>query len=411
MTEIRHPLRSARPAAPADPRLHYLEPLRTTPFHPRIGPLNRLWDWVPWAGYVTAGSFGDEALEHSAIRNAATLFDLSPMIKVRLRGPGAAAMLDRVTLRHVARMPVGSVQYTAWCDGAGKVLDDGTLFRLGEGDFRLCSQERHMPWLLDSARGFDVTLEEETEAVAGLSLQGPCAAAVLSRAGLEVNDLRPFRLTVRDGITISRTGFTGDLGYELWVAPEGALALWDRLAEAGEPFGLRPIGMSALDVARIEAGLLLAGKDFVPAEHALREDRALSPFELGLDWMIVWDKGHFNGRRALLREREKGSDWVTVGLDVAGNVSAEGAVLYHRQTREVGQVTSGCWSPLLKRSIGIAQVRRPFDGRDDLWAEIYAWRELRYVKRMERVRIVPRPFLVLDRRRATPPLPVRSPGD
>lgn len=406
MTETRVRTKGARPA-PADPRLHYLEPLRTTPFHPRTAPLNRLWDWQPWAGCVTAAGFGDEAMEHAAIRNAATLYDLCPMIKLRLRGPGAAALLDRVTLRSAARMPVGAVQYTAWCDGAGKVLDDGTLFRLGPEDFRLCSQERHLPWLLDSAHGFDAAIEDETEGIAALALQGPCAAAVLARAGWDVSDLRPFRLAAFDGLTVSRTGFTGDLGYELWTDPAGALPLWDRLMEAGAPFGLRPIGSTALNVARIEAGLLIANQDFVPAGQALREDRARSPFELGLDWMIDWDKGQFNGRRALLREREKGSEWATVGLDVTGNVPAEGAILYLGKRREVGQVTSACWSPTLKRSLAIAQVRRPHHESRDLWAEIYALRELRYVKLMERARPVPRPFLDLPRRKATPPEPIR----
>ena len=403
MTEARFPFRSPLPATPADPRLHYRQPLRPTPFHPRLAELNRLSEWAPWAGYLSATGFGDLAMEHSAIRNAATLYDISPMVKYRIHGPGAAAMLNRLTLRDVEKLPVGAVHYTAWGDDAGHVLDDGTLFRLSEQEFRLCCQERHLPWILDSAQGFDVRVEEVTEEVAALSLQGPCSASVLRAAGFDIDALKPFRLTHQGGVTISRTGFTGDLGYELWLDPANALPLWDRLMEAGAPWFLRPIGSHALNTARIEAGFLIANQDFIPAEQALREDRARSPFEIGLDWMIDWDKGHFNGRRALLRQRETGAAWALVGLDVAGNLSADGAILYQGKRKEVGVVTSACWSPTLKASLAIAQVRRPFHQSQDLWVEIYALRELHYAKLMERARVVPRPFLDLPRRRATPP--------
>ena len=391
----------------SDPRLHYRTPLRETPLHGRVAAANRHHRWAGWAGCLAALDLGDPEMEHAAIRSAATLYDLSPMVKYAVEGPDAAAYLDRLTLRDAGGMATDAVRYTAWCDDAGHVLDDGTLFRLGEHEFRLCCQERHLPWLLDAALGFDVTVREVTDEIAALSLQGPCSAAVLAAAGVEVAALRPFR-TLRaehgsGGLLVSRTGFTGDLGYELWCAPADATALWDRLMEAGAPWGIRPVGSAALDLARIEAGFLVAGTDFVPAEQALRPDRARSPFELGLDWMIDWDKGHFNGRRALLAERAAGSTWALVGLDVDGNVAAEGALVYHRKTREVGHVTSAAWSPSTKASIAIAQIRRPYDSGADLWVEIHALRELRYAKLMERARVVPRPFFAPSRRRATPP--------
>lgn len=386
---------------------HFRTPLRPTPFHARTAPLNRLNRWGAWAGYTTALCFGDDAMEHTAIRNAASLYDLCAMVKYRITGPDAAAYLTRLTVRDAAKLTPGGVHYTAWTDDAGKLLDDGTLFRLGAQDFRLCCQERHLPWLLDSADGFDVSVREETEEVAALSLQGPCSASVLIAAGFAVEGLRPFRHaefpfgggTVR----ISRTGFTGDLGYELWMAPDQALPLWDHLMQAGAPWGLRPIGTDALNLARIEAGFIITNMDFIPADQALREDRARSPLEMGLDWLISWDKGPFTGRRALVEEKAKGSRWAFVGLDIPGNVSAEGAILYHRQKTEVGTVTAAAWSPTLKANIALAQIEaRHRDGRD-IWVEIYALRELQYAKLMLPVTVVERPFFNPARKRATPP--------
>lgn len=382
---------------------HYETPIRPSPFAPRLDALNRHADWTPWSGWRSARSFGDVEMEVSAIRNGATLYDLSPMVKYRIAGPGAVAMLDRLTVRNVAGLPVGRVHYTAWCDDRGHLLDDGTLFRLRADEFRLCCQERHLPWLLDSAQGFDVEIAEVTVEIAALALQGPCSASVLGAAGFDVSGLKPFGIAAAGDIMVSRTGFTGDLGYEVWTPAGQALALWDRLMAAGAPWGLRPIGSAALDVARIEAGFIVAGADFVPAEQALREDRAMSPLELGLGWMIDWDKGHFNGRRALLAERETGGRRALVGLEIEGNIGAEGAIVYLDKRREVGTVTSACWSPTTKKSLALAHLDWKHRESDRLWVEIYALRELRYVRLMDRARVVPRPFLDLPRRRATPP--------
>jgi aminomethyltransferase len=199
-----------------DPRLHFREPLRQTPFHARTAPLNRLNAWGPWAGYTTALAFDDEAMEYTAIRNQASVYDLSPMVKYRIGGPDALAYLNRLMLRDAAKLGVGRVHYTAWCDDDGKLLDDGTLFRLGEAEYLLCCQERHLPWLLDSAIGFDAQVAEVTEDIAALSLQGPTAFAVLREAGFgAASALKPFQLTAfpwgAGRLTISRTGFTGDL--------------------------------------------------------------------------------------------------------------------------------------------------------------------------------------------------------
>lgn len=386
---------------------HYETPLRQTPFHPRTAAANRLNAWGPWAGCTTALVYEDEAMEYTAIRNAASVYDLCPMVKYRVTGPGAEAYLNRLTVRDVGKLAVGGVHYTIWCDDQGKVEDDGTLFRLGPQDFRLCCQERHLPWLLDSAYGFDVEVREETEEIAALSLQGPTAANVLRAMGLDIEGLKPFRMAeypfAGGRLMVSRTGFTGDLGYELWVTPDLALALWDALFAAGALHGLRPVGSNALNTARIEAGFLLTNADFIPAHQAVREDRVRSPFELGLDWLIAWDKGPFTGRRALMAERAAGSGWAMVGLDIEGNVSAEGSILYHDRKTEAGFITGACWSPTLKASIALAQVPRAHADCRNLWVEIYALRELQYVKLMLPVRRVERPFFAPARRRATPP--------
>ncbi|MFO0992099.1 MAG: aminomethyltransferase family protein [Hyphomicrobiales bacterium] len=396
----------------SDPRLHFRKPLLTSPFHARTSTLNKLNEWGPWGGYTTVLAYDDASMEYTAIRNQASVYDLSPMVKYRITGKDPVAYLDRVMIRNIAKLKLGHVQYTAWCDDEGKLLDDGTLFRHGGTDFLLCCQERHLPWLLDSAIGYDVSVTEITEEIAALSLQGPCSFAVLKRAGFAgVERLKPFQLAQfpfagGGELTISRTGFTGDLGYELWTTPDRALDLWDLLFEAGALYGIRAIGTTALNMARIEAGFIITNMDFIAAEQAIRAGRARSPFEMGLDWMIDFDKGHFNGRRALLAEKTKGtSKWALVGLDIEGNVAADHSLIYHNRKREVGRVTAAIWSPTTKRNIALAMLERPYHDakKDDLWVEIYALRELEYHKLMVRARVTERPFFNHPRRRATPP--------
>jgi glycine cleavage system aminomethyltransferase T len=258
-----------------------------------------------------------------------------------------------------------------------------------------------LPWLMDSAIGFDVRVRDESEAVAALSLQGPCAYAVLARAGFaDAKSLKPFQLAdFRFGksgkVMISRTGFTADLGYELWTTPEKALELWDLLMEKGALHGLRPIGTTALNMARIEAGFMIANMDFVSATTALRPDRLRSPFDMGLDWMVDFNKGPFNGRAALNRERESAStQWAFVGLDIDGNVEAEHALIYDNKKHEVGHITAALWSPTTKRNIALAMLRRPYHAEKsgNLWVEIYALRELEYHKLMVKAAVVPRQF-------------------
>ncbi len=385
--------------------------LKPTPFIDRLRPLNKFESLAYWQGYWSPADFGNPEREYFAIRNTTSVFDLSPMTKYRIKGPQAEAFLQRLMTRNIAKLKPGRVAYTVWCNDEGKVIDDGTLFRLGPQEFRLCCQEHQLFWLLTSAAGFDVSIHDETDEVCGLSLQGPTSYSVLRALGLAaVETLKPFEL--RDfsfgpgSIMVSRTGFTGDLGYELWCAPGQALPLWDALQSAGRDFGgVEPIGSTALDMARIEAGFIGAHLDFMPADQAVRAGRAASPFELNLEWLVDFNKGHFTGRAALLAEQKAGSKRCLVAVDIEGNKPANHALIYHRKKTEVGHISSGIWSPTAKRNIGLAMLQMPYGKSitSDLWAEIYVMRELKWEKRMAKCTIVKAPFFEPARRRATPP--------
>lgn len=389
---------------PHDSRL-----LRPTAFYPRLESLNIAASWYNWKGYAAPEWLEQVDLEYFAIRNTASVFDLCPMSKYRIEGPEAEAFLNRLFTRDVRRIAVGRVGYGVWCDDAGQVLDDGTLFRLGEQRYRLCSQERCLDWLRWSSLGFDVSVEDETDDVAGLALQGPTSCAVLRAMGLAaIESLKPFELRTFDfagtTLTVSRTGFTGDLGYELWIDPAQALALWDALFAAGEPRLIRAIGSAALNLARIEAGFIQAGADFVPAELAIRHGRSRSPFELGLAWLVDFDKPHFTGRRALLAEREKGSRHRFVRLEIDGNKPATNAFIFAAdKTTQVGTVTSAAWCPTAKTSVALASLEMPHgDPRETLWAEIYVMSELAWRRTMARARVRETPVFDPPRRRQTP---------
>jgi len=390
------------------PQTHYRTPVRPTPFHARTLARCQSHEWSRWAGYAAVQRYTEVEHEYFAIRNRTSVFDLSPMIKYRIAGPDAERYLNRLVTRDVARQAPGRVTYTVWCNDAGKVLDDGTLFRLERDAFRLCSQDRHLDWLLDAAYGYRVDIEDVTEEVAALALQGPTSCAVLKAMGLRgIAELKPFHFTEHDfdGATlmVSRTGFTGDLGYELWIPPGQAETLWDRLMEAGALHGIRPVGSRALNLVRIEAGLLLPHADFMPAAEAMRPNRGRSPFELGLGWLVAFDKGHFNGRRALLQEQRRGSRHRLVKLDVEGRHPAHDAFVYHDKSRPAGHVTSAMWSPTCKRNIAIAELQSQYlEHADNLWVEIYVAKELQWEKRMMRCRPVDAPFFDPPRRWATP---------
>lgn len=378
-----------------------------TPFHSRLAPACQLNCWGSWNGYTVPNAYTDVELEYFAVRSTVGVFDLSPMNKYRITGPDAQAFLNRLVTRDVSKIAVGRVGYTVWCDDAGQVMDDGTIFHLAENDYRLCAYARANDWLHWSSLGFDVCVEEETAEVAALAVQGPTSCATLLAMGLEgLEELKPFgiREFEFDGepLMVSRTGFTGDLGYELWIAPHRAEALWDRLFEAGAPYLIKPIGNDALEIARIEAGFLQAAVDFVPAEQAVRRGRSRSPFELGLDWLVDLDKPVFNGRAALLEEKTSGSRYRLAILDVEGNKPADHSFIL-KNGKQVGTVTSAGWCPTAKTNMAIAQLEMPHGQvGDELVAEIYYQRELQWTRVLAPCRVIDAPVFNPPRRRQTP---------
>jgi glycine cleavage system T protein (aminomethyltransferase) len=396
---------------------HYRQPLLKTPFHERMRAFSQLDSFVPWSGYSTVDVFTSVEHEYFAIRNGASLYDLTPMVKYRIAGPDATRFLEHLVTRQVSKLRPGRVSYAIWCDDAGCLIDDGTIFCLGAGDYRLCTGERQLDWLLDSGIGFDVEIVEVTGEIAALALQGPCSCWVLKSLGLAgIETLAPFEhrtFTIADdksaaglSLLVSRTGFTGDLGYELWVDPGEAERLWDALMAAGGVRTIRPVGSRALNIARLEAGFLLPNVDFVSSAHTLRNGTARSPFELALGWCVDFGKGHFTGRRSLLEEHGRDPRRRLAGLDIEGTKPAHNALLYADRAgrREIGSITSAAWSPTCKRNIALAMVDAPhFETGREVWADIYLNRELTWERRMARARVVERPFFAPARRRATPP--------
>jgi aminomethyltransferase len=396
---------------PDAPAPHFKQPLLRTPFHARARELSQVDSFVAWSGYTTVDVFTTIEQEYFAIRNATTLYDLTPMVKYRVAGPDAVPYLNRLLTRDIAKLKPERVAYCVWCNDAGHLIDDGTLFRLGESEYRLCTAERQIDWLLASAIGFEVRVEEVTEQIAALAVQGPTSCAVLKAAGLQgIEQLNPFEIGYFTlggrPVMASRTGFTGDLGYELWMAPGDAETAWDVLMAAGRSRGIRAVGSQALNIARLEAGFLSPNVDFVSAEHTIRTGRDRSPLELGLGWLVDFGKGHFTGRRALLDEHRRGPRRQLAGLDIAGNKPAHNALLYADDSgkREIGSITSAAWSPTCKRNIALAMVDAPyFQIGKTVWADIYLNRELVWERRMSRAEVVERPFFAPNRRRATPP--------
>ena len=356
-----------------------------TPFHERTSKLCTPQNWRRWAGYLVAGSY-ELAIdrEYWAIRNAVALIDVSPLMKYVIKGKDAARLLNRVVTRDIDKLQVGQVYYTGWCDEDGKMLDDGTVSRLDEATYRLTSADPSLRWLSMNAVGLEVGITEVTGEVAALSLQGPNSRSVLKRVcKSEVDGLKFFRLmeTKVDGIpvTISRTGYTGDLGYEVWMDATDALAVWDALMTAGTDYGIAPVGILAMDMARVEAGLFMIEVDYTSASHAWIETQKSSPYELGLGWTVSLDKpGYFVGRPALEREKREGSAWKMVGLEVEWNgmerlfkdvglppqipgMAVRGSMPVFYGNVQVGYASTSTWSPLLKKYIALAHLQKPYD--------------------------------------------------
>jgi len=356
--------------------------LKTSPFHARTAPLVRAQTWRRWAGHQMASAYDPHPdREYAAIRNAVALIDVSPLYKYRIGGRDASRLLDRMITRDMRKLKPGQVYYTPWCDADGKVIDDGTVTNLGQGAYRLTSADSSFRWLHMNAVGLEVTIEDLSDRVGALSVQGPRSRELLSRAAaIDLSSLKYFRMiegAVRGiPVAISRTGYTGDLGYEVWVESERAVELWDALMEEGKSFGATPAGVWAMDIARIEAGLIMMDVDYFSAHHALIEARKSTPYEINLGWAVSAEKGPFNGRRALRTERARGPAWNFAGLEVdwdsferlfrahglppqISNIAWRASAPIYRGGRQVGYATSGCWSPLLKKSLALAHLRAP----------------------------------------------------
>jgi aminomethyltransferase len=356
---------------------------RKSPFYSRTSQLCESQSWVDWSGYLSANMYElDHSHEYNAVRTSCGLFDVSPLYKYTVRGSQALALLNRIVTRDLTKCRVGQVVYTTWCNDDGKVIDDGTVARLSDDYFRMTAAVPTLYWLQDNSFGLDVEIEDVSEAYGGLALQGPTSRDVLQNlTDADLEGLKYFQI-IEDKVAgvpaqISRTGYTGDLGYEIFVAPDGAEELWDAVVDTGRAYGLLPAGNTALDMLRIEAGLLLIDADFVSTNQTLFDVQRSSPYELGLDWTVKLNKDYFVGQDALRAEKASGPAWRTVGLEI--DVEAlemvyrkfamplhlpytswtEAVPVYRDEgaRQYIGKATSGTWSPILKKYVVIARIK------------------------------------------------------
>jgi len=393
-----------------------------TPFYSRTSALCESQAWGSWSGYLAAATYElSHEREYFAIRDSAALIDVSPLFKYEISGPDAESVVNKIITRDIRRCDVGQIFYTPWCNEEGDIIDDGTVWRLNGRRFRITAADPNLRWFQDCAYGSEAEIEDVSTDLAALALQGPKSRAVLQRllpgVGLDTLGYYRFLETQLDGrpLTISRTGYTGDLGYELWIAPQHAEFLWDAVVEGGRRYGLLPAGIAALDIARIEAGLLLIEVDYVSSRKALTENRKSSPYEAGLGWTVSQDKGPFIGRSALRSEQRRGPAWAFVGLDinwgdldrlfaaydlpplVAGRASRDSAPVYSDGGRQVGQITSSAFSPLLKKYLALATVEpRYARPGTELLVEV----TIEFTRQRARATVSRRPFYDPPRKRS-----------
>jgi len=394
-----------------------------TAFHQRTFQLCASLNYREWSGYYAVSSYEPHhEHEYNAIRNAAALIDISPLFKYRVSGNDATRLVDRIITRDLAKVSVGQVIYTPWCDEHGKVIDDGTVSRLEENTYRWTAADPSLRWFTQNAAGMDVHTEDISESLAALALQGPTSGRLLKSLvkGADIADLKYFRVTSGTiagvDVEISRTGYTGDLGYEIWVSAEHALAVWDAVMDAGRAFDIHPAGMLALDVARIEAGLLLIDVDFNSSKKALIDDQKYSPFELGLGRLVHTNKSRFIGQAALLAEKKRGSAREIVGLEIdwpeverlyenvglppaVSPVASRVAVPVFKDDAQVGKATSSTWSPVLKKMIALATVKQP---HTRLGSQLDFEITVEAKRHRVRARVVKTPFFNPQRKTATP---------
>jgi len=392
------------------PNDHFRQAIQHTPFHDRLAALTQTEEWTVWNGCMAPRVLDKLSTEYFAVRSSCSVMDMSPMEKYRITGPDAYRFLDRLLTRDLSKLKPGRVTYVVWCNDEGKLIDDGTLFQFGDADYRLCSQHHQLDWLRTSSIGFDVGIAVETHDVAALAVQGPTSYSVLTDAGIEgLEELRPFgiaNLTCQNfPVLVSRTGYTGDLGYELWVSPDNALPLWDAIFAVKSRYDVHAMGLSTLEMVRIEAGFIMPGFDFNTAESTVRANFDRSPYEVGLGWVVNLDKGQFTGRQALIAESKRPATRRLTKITVDGNKPVGEAFIFSRKGgKSVGEIKCAIWSPILKANIALADIEYVGGALpQELWARIDYQRELKWMSAWAECRPTDKAFYSPDHRSATPP--------
>ncbi len=393
-----------------------------TAVHERTFPLCESLNYREWSGYYAVSAYeAHHEHEYNAIRNAAALIDISPLFKYRLTGRDATRLVDRIVTRDLKKVSVGSVIYTPWCDERGKVIDDGTVSRLQENTYRWTAADPSLRWFHQNALGLDVQIEDISEEIAALALQGPTSGRLLRAvAEADIENLKYFKVTsgriAGVPVDISRTGYTGDLGYEIWIPWKDAVRVWDALMAKGKAFDIHAAGMLALDVSRIEAGLLLIDVDFNGSKKALIPSQKYTPLEMGLGRLVSLDKGRFVGQDALRREAKTGPAREIVGLELSWNsveaiyeklnlapqipaAASRVSVPVFREGQQVGKATSTTWSPTLKKMIALATVAR---GASAVGTRLEMEVTVEAVRHRVPATVVKMPFFNPPRKTATP---------
>jgi aminomethyltransferase len=394
-----------------------------TAFHQRTFALCESLNYREWSGYYAVSSFEPyHEHEYNAIRNAAALIDISPLYKYRLTGKDATRLVDRIITRDMRKVSVGQVLYTPWCDEHGKVIDDGTVSRLEENTYRWTAADPSLRWFTQNAAGMEVEIQDISESVSALALQGPTSARLLKSvvSDGDLTNLKYFRVTKGSiagvPVEISRTGYTGDLGYEIWMPSEHAVKIWDALMSGGRAFDIHPAGMLALDVARVEAGLLLIDIDFNSSKKALVEEQKYTPYEMGLSRLVNLDKNRFVGQAALIAEQKRGHARQIVGLEIewpqveslfekvglppaVSPIASRVAVPVFKEGVQVGKATTSTWSPTLKKMIALATLNREFTR---FGTRVQFEVTVEAVRHQVRATVVKTPFFNPKRKTATP---------
>jgi len=386
----------------------FTKPLLETPFHERTFEACYNNDWYRWAGYKIAREYSNTELEYTSMRNTAGVLDITPMHKYDIKGKDAIKFVDKLVTRDVTQIKPNQVMYIIWCNEDGNVIDDGTVFCFDTNHLRIFCAERNLNWFSDTAIGFDAEVNDVSDSIAALAFQGPLSCKILHLLNVKkIEHLKPFFFDSFDlngsNVTISRTGFSGDLGYEIWCNPQDAINVWDSLFKFNRDYKVLPAGMNALEMVRIEAGFIQPNADFMSAEQALRPNRMRTPFELGMGWLVDLNKNYFTGKKSLINLKNKSLTKKLVGLDIQGDKPAIGSVLYDKNKKEIGIVTAGMWSPSLKSNIAFGYVDKDhMKIGSKVFAEIYHPEELEYKKIWAECLVVKKQFFNPPRRHKVP---------